>query len=309
MIDNKYKVFSAPLQGITDNTFRTLFSRYYGGVDEYVTPFIREEHGAIRKKDINDLHNNELENVVPQILPSGAEELDRLTQIVAECGYKRIDINLGCSFPPVAAHGRGSVLFNTPEKIREILVATNNHKDITYSVKMRLGFADSRQWRDVVDIINDAPLSRVSVHARYGRQQYKGECDLAEFGDFLSACKHKVVYNGDLCTEADIERIVAQFPDIEGVMLGRGLISDMNLARKLRGEEVADKRVFANFHNELANTYKASLCGDRPFLLRMKAFWEFWETEETRKAVKKVKKASSIAKYDAAVMEYLSQAE
>ena len=307
MIDNKYKILSAPLQGITDNAFRMLFDRYYGSVDEYVTPFVREEHGEIRKKDINDLRSNELPNLVPQILPSGAEELERLTTVVAEYGFKRIDINLGCSFPPVAAHGRGCVLFNMPDKLREILAAIGNRADVTYSVKMRLGYADSRQWRDVIDAINDAPLSRICVHARYGRQQYKGECDLAEFGEFLNACKHKVIYNGDLRSEDDVNRIVAQFPNIEGVMLGRGLISDMNLARKLRGITIADKQIFANFHNELANTYKSTLCGDRPFLLRMKAFWEFWETEEQHKAVKKIKKASSIAKYDAAVLEYLSQ--
>ena len=306
MIDNKYKILSAPLQGITDGTFRTFFDRYYGAVDEYVMPFIRIEHGAFRKKDINELQNNTLSNVVPQILPSGAEELHLLTQTIVEHGFHNIDINLGCSFPPVAAHGRGCVLFNSPEKFREILAAVSQHPEVKFSIKMRLGFENAQQWREVIDDINAAPLVRVCVHARFGRQQYKGECDREEFGALLALCKHPVVYNGDLRTADDVQNIISQFPNIEGVMLGRGLITDLNFARSLRGLSPADKTAFANFHNDIVNAYKTALCGDKPFLLRMKSFWEFWETEDLRKAVKKIKKASSIAKYDAAVLEYLS---
>lgn len=42
----------APLQGYTEAIYRQAHARIFGGVESYYTPFVRVEHGEIRKKDM-----------------------------------------------------------------------------------------------------------------------------------------------------------------------------------------------------------------------------------------------------------------
>ncbi len=49
--------------------------------------------------------------------------------------------------------------------------------------------------------------------ARVARQQYGGDLYLDRFTDFLEACPHPVVFNGDIRTPEDIERAKTSFPE------------------------------------------------------------------------------------------------
>ena len=49
----KYKIHFAPVQGLTDWTFRNLHAKFFGGVDAYYTPFIRvEKEDSFRSRDM-----------------------------------------------------------------------------------------------------------------------------------------------------------------------------------------------------------------------------------------------------------------
>ena len=48
-------LYMAPLQGLTEAPFRNSFERNFGGVDAYFTPFVRQEHGGPRRKDLRGL--------------------------------------------------------------------------------------------------------------------------------------------------------------------------------------------------------------------------------------------------------------
>lgn len=302
-----YEIHLAPLQGLTDTTFRRLFADYYGGIDFCYTPFIRIERGDFRLRDLKELEADELSNLVPQILPANGEEVKRLSQAIVERGYNRIDINIGCPFPPIAAHGKGCVLFNYPERIREILSAVKEMKDIEFSLKIRLGFTSCDQWKDVIDDINNTPLRHVTVHSRYGKQQYKGECDKIAFGEFLAACKHKVIYNGDLMTKADVDDIIKQFPTIAGVMIGRGILTNMSLARELRGEASLDTNNFRRYHAELVDATAQRMSGDMQILGKLKPYWEYLYPEAPHKLHKNIQKAKSLDLYLTAVSALLHE--
>ena len=47
-------VHFAPLQGYTEAAYRKAHARFFGGVETYYTPFVRVEHGEIRRKDLRD---------------------------------------------------------------------------------------------------------------------------------------------------------------------------------------------------------------------------------------------------------------
>lgn len=86
----------APIQGYTDSVYRKAHCELAGGVSMYYTPFIRLEHGEVRRRDIRDIssQNNAGVPLVPQIIAADVSELKKLTDVIRDCGYQRIDRKL-----------------------------------------------------------------------------------------------------------------------------------------------------------------------------------------------------------------------
>ena len=55
MNKNLLPIHFAPLQGYTDAAYRQAHACIFGGIDTYYSPFVRVEHGEIRRKDIRDI--------------------------------------------------------------------------------------------------------------------------------------------------------------------------------------------------------------------------------------------------------------
>ncbi len=90
---------------------------------------------------------------------------------------------------------------------------------------MRLGWEYYDEWRQVLPLLNAVPLTRIILHPRIGRQQYKGMVYKKELRLFAEMCQHPLVYNGDLHTPDDIRRIEEEYPDLDGVMIGARFVS------------------------------------------------------------------------------------
>ena len=67
----------SPLQGYTDAIYRQAHARFFGGVECYYSPFVRVEHGEIRRKDVRDIEpeNNEGFRLVPQLIAPDLEKV------------------------------------------------------------------------------------------------------------------------------------------------------------------------------------------------------------------------------------------
>lgn len=300
------KIQIAPVQGHTDAAWRHFHAEAYGQGNTYYTPFIRLEKGEFRKHDIKDFTSalNDNHTVVPQVIFKDMEELDALIGGLAALGATRIDLNTGCPFPLQTARGRGAgFVCNTVEyaKIPEVLA---KYPDIEFSLKMRLGFSDPEEWKAVMPAINAARLSHVTLHPRIAKQQYVGEVNMEQFAEFVAACEHPVVYNGDLRTPEDVRRIMESYPQLKGVMTARGVLARPSLiVESAEGEWDRDTRVekMLRFHRNLLHHYESTLCGEAQILSKIKPFWEYAEEEIGRKAWKAIKKATNMAKYHSAV--------
>ncbi len=306
------KIYMAPLQGITEAPFRNLFSRYFGGVDAYYTPFVRWEYGAVRKKDMRDLEpeRNTVDMLVPQLIAGSPEEAEKIMPEILKFGYRRVDLNMGCAFPALAKKGKGCGLMPHPEKVRELLALTARYPEVEFSVKMRLGYENAQECMELLSLLNDARLARIVVHARIGKQQYKGGCDREAFARFAEGCRHALVYNGDIMTVGDIMDLQRDFPQLDGVMIGRGLLAQPWMAAEYVSQEVwsqADRmQAMRRFHSDLFAHYEQALeGGEKQLLMKMKGFWEYLFVDGDRKMRKKIHKAQKTVDYTNAVFQLL----
>jgi tRNA-dihydrouridine synthase len=96
-----------------------------------------------------------------------------VAKYVQELGYKELNWNLGCPYPMVTKCGMGSGLISNTEKINTILEKVHAESDIIVSMKMRLGYDTTEEILDVFSF-RKIPLKNVAIHARIGKQLYKG---------------------------------------------------------------------------------------------------------------------------------------
>ncbi len=300
------KLYAAPLQGFTEAPWRNAHHEVFGGVDAYYTPFVRIERGEFRNKDIRDIapEQNRVPHLVPQLIASQPDELARLTELFLSMGYQETDINLGCPFPLMTGKHKGSGILPYPEEVKALLDELPKHPDMKFSVKMRLGLEDADEWRALLPMLNEAPLERITLHPRIGKQQYKGKPDLEAFTAFYEACTHPLVYNGDVQTMEDAHRLMKDFPRLEGIMLGRGLLARPSLATEIaEGRTWTDEELYnkvLQLHDRLLQHYEGCLQGEAQLLSKLKPYWEYLLPDMDKKVRKAIHKAVRMDKYLAA---------
>jgi tRNA-dihydrouridine synthase B len=308
-------LLSSPLQGFTDFRFRNAFNQYFGGIDTFYAPYIRFNNKLIIKNsyqiDLQLDNNTELE-VIPQIMTNDVDEFLFVVDYIQELGYKELNWNLGCPYPMVTKRGMGSGLICDPEKINHILDRVHKETDIVVSMKMRMGYEHAEEILDAFPILNSYPLKSIAIHARIGKQLYKGGVDLDAFQKCIESTKHKLYYNGDITSVAKLKEMQKRFPSIDHFMIGRGLIADPFLPSMIKNNtsEYPKNRwdIFSDFHDTIYHQYDAALSGPTPIKMKMQGFWEFFAQSfsNTQKTFKKIKKANSPRAYQQAVAEILS---
>ena len=308
------EIHFAPLQGFTDMVYRNAHHRIFGGIDAYYTPFVRiEKEMAVRPRDKRDVCRGSdiTGRLVPQLLTSDIKEFKYLVTLFIEEGYKRIDINWGCPFPMIAKKGKGCGILSYPDKIKLILDEMKHFPEISFSVKLRLGYEDVNDAFRLLPMLHDYPLHHITLHARTGIQQYKGSPDKVAFARFYESCKIPLLYNGDVCTISDIRQINKDFPQLDGIMIGRGLIANPALGweykanRRMEIPELYMK--VALLHREIFDAYAVRLQGEHQLLSKMKSLWEYFFPTVERKLHKRIMKSPCITDYLKAVDELLSR--
>ncbi|WP_282032167.1 tRNA dihydrouridine synthase [Winogradskyella eximia] len=307
-------LLSSPLQGFTDFRFRNAFNQYFGGIDTFYAPYIRFNNKLIIKNsyklDLQLENNTELE-VIPQIMTNSADEFLFVVDYIQELGYKELNWNLGCPYPMVTNRGMGSGLICDPEKINHILERVHKETDIVVSMKMRMGYENPEEILDTFPILDAYPLKNIAIHARIGKQLYKGGVNLEAFQKCIESTKHKLYYNGDITSVTKLKDMQTRFPSIDHFMIGRGLIADPFLPSMIKNDttDYPENRwdIFREFHDTIYQQYDAALSGPTPIKMKMQGFWEYFAQSfsNPQKTFKKIKKANNPRAYQQAVSEIL----
>lgn len=314
-------LLSSPLQGFTDFRFRNAQHKFFGGIDTFFAPYIRL-NGKLEikpgyQRDL-DPKNNTVPVLHPQVMTNDPDEFMFVVKYVQSLGYKELNWNLGCPYPMVTKRCMGSGLINDPQRIDAVLKKVHEESDIIVSMKMRMGYDEPTEILDVFPILDKYPIKNVAIHARIGKQLYKGGVDLDAFEKCLSASNQKIYYNGDITSVDEFREMKKRFPTIDHWMIGRGLIADPFLPAMIKKNdpEYPDNRVeiFSRFIQELFEGYASALSGKSHVLTKMTSYWEYFAQTfpDQHKTFKRIKKAKTIEAYEEAVkvnLDLLSQSE
>ena len=303
------EIHFAPLQGYTDSIFRKLHTEIFGGVDKYYTPFIRVERGDFRKKDIRELPDETELCTIPQIIASTKpEDIEKMVAMLEEKGYKEVNINMGCPFPMIAKHGMGSGLLADKEAVKAMIKVLEAHSSMQFSLKTRLGYDDENQIFEMTDIINNFPFTEVTMHPRIAKDQYSGDINHPKFAEFAKVCKHPLIYNGDVTTLDDINKISTVYPTLKGIMIGRGLLMNPALASEYKnGVIMSDKEKkdkSKQLIKKLFTQCEELMNGEEQSVAHVKAYFEYLLPDIEKRNRKKVLKANKAEKLRGAIAEF-----
>ena len=321
------------------------------GVDKYFTPFVttpKNLHFKKReKKDILPEHISGFEDpskeISVQIMSGNVETFVWGAREIRKLGYRDLNLNLGCPAPTVINRHKGAGLLTDGYYLEEMLkgiFAELKDDDIELSLKTRLGFYDEDEARDLMEIYAQFPVKELTIHARVREDYYSGKPRIEAFKDAVKAYrefggKAEICYNGDVNSPEDYLCIMNSLGDVRdevsAVMLGRGLLYDPALARRLKalekvasdadmaGESVTEVETLSasivydkwvlnseelrEYLKLLYSGYSEYIPEDRNVICKMLEHWAFLHVhfKDCEKHLKQIRKAKTRGEYSAAV--------
>ena len=266
----------APLAGFTDAPFRRMCAE--GGADLVYTEMVSAAglaHGSSPTRHLMESLPGEgplgcqLFGAEPDELAFATREVDAFSAArrrEGEAGFVELNLNAGCPMTKVTRSGAGAKLVEDPAKIFRLLKAMTASTALPVTLKTRLGPHPRRTTIfEILDAAEQAGAAGLIVHARYTSQMHGGEVHLDTLAEVVRRARIPVIGNGSVTGPAQVRAMAAC--GVAGVMIGRATLSDPQVFRRLKGEEVppADRMAdcrrhlgyLLEFRRRLAERYPA----------------------------------------------------
>ena len=290
--------YFAPMEGLTDSVYRKAHHRHFSGVTRYYMPFISPTvHRTLTPREARELPKADSVpfEAVPQLLTKVADDFLWAAGVCRDLGYTEVNLNLGCPSGTVTAKGKGAGMLRDLDHLRQFLDGIYAASPLPISVKTRLGFEDPAEFPALLDIFNDYPICELTVHPRVRKDFYNGSVNMDAFRYCLENSKAPVCYNGNLCSMAQIEAFSGEFPQVQSVMIGRGLIGDPGMLSP--GGTTVD--ALEAFMDTLLEEYQIAFGSARNAMFRLKENWHLllYRFEGSEKLGKRLRKTTDLAEY------------
>lgn len=272
------KFYLAPLEELTGFIYRNTYHKFFQPMDKYFAPFIaakQNEGRQLNRKEKADIlpENNKGLYLVPQILTNSSVDFIRTAKALMEYGYEEVNLNLGCPSKPVVNRGRGSGFLSHTEELKRFLDRIFSELDIKISIKTRIGHYDPEEFGPLMEIYNQFPLEELIVHPRVQKEFYSGIPHKDVFGMAYEKHNSPLGYNGDIFRKEDYQKLLEDFPDIDSVMLGRGVLVNPGLLGEIKQDTMLDLMQLKCFVESLCEAYLEYSVDEKRAMYKMKEIW------------------------------------
>ncbi len=224
----------APMEGVTDVAFRQVIATA-GRPDLFFTEFTNVSSYASERGRANALERLEIAPtdapIIAQIWGSRAEHFAELAAELESLGFAGLDINMGCPDRHVNAAGGGAAMIRTPELAVECLRRARAATRLPVSVKTRLGYTHVLEFREWLPVLLAEKPAALTVHLRTRKEMSKVAAHFELIPEIVELCrglspKTKLIINGDIKDLKHARTLSAQYPEVDGWMIGRGVFEN-----------------------------------------------------------------------------------
>ena len=218
----------APMEAVTDVVFRHVVARA-GAPDIYFTEFTNATgwvHAGEKAIGGRLLKTDDEQPIVAQRWGGEPGDMEQLAAHCRELGYHGIDINMGCPAKSAIKSG-GSALIRNPELAAQAIAAAKT-AGLPVSVKTRLGYTRIDEWHDWLAHLLRQDIVNLTIHLRTKKEMSKVPAHHELIPDIIAlrdelAPHTLLTINGDIEDRAHGLDLIAKYPGINGVMIGRGV--------------------------------------------------------------------------------------
>ena len=289
--------YFAPMEGLTDSVYRREHHRFFGGVDRYYMPFFSPTiHRALTSREIRELPKAESEafTAVPQVLTKDPGDFLWAAEVIRHLGYGELNLNIGCPSGTVVAKGKGSGMLRDLDELARFFDSVFSDSPLPISVKTRIGLENPEEFVDILELYNQYPMQELIIHPRVRKQFYDGEVHREWFAYAMEHSRNPLCFSGDIRTLSDIDALRKEYPGLNAVMIGRGLIADPGMLSG--GTDIAALEAFLG---ALMDDYAVEFASCRNALFRMKENWAHLHDrfEGSDRLWKKMRKTTDAAEF------------
>ena len=305
------RYYFAPMEGVTGAVYRQAHAACFPGVDRYYAPFLSptKDHRLTPKeqREILPEHNRGIA-LVPQVMTHNPSDFLWAANTLLDLGYSEVNLNLGCPSGTVTAKKKGAGLLADPPLLAALLEEIFARSPLPISIKTRLGMNSPQEFPPLLELFARYPVAELIIHPRVRGDFYQGPVRMDWFCAALEQYSGPVCYNGNLTTRAECQAFCRRFPQVNAVMIGRGLLANPALVRQAQGGPGADKPTLRLFHDTLYEEYCRRFQSVRNAMFHMKEVWFYLSClfEDSHSFQKQLRKAQDGATYERLVDQLFS---
>jgi len=231
-VEIKNPLISAPLAGISDNTFR-IFARFFGSAlncTEMISSYgiVYGHKKSLTLSDITDYERPcavQIFGPDPGIIAEAALRIENKADI--------IDINMGCPVPKVLKAKSGGYLIQDKVKIKKIISRLSSVLKKPLTIKTRIGWdAESINILDIAQIAEHSGAKAISIHGRTVKQGFSGAVDYKLIKKVKGKIKIPLIVSGDIDSPGKAVEII-DYTGCDGIMIGRAVKGRLWLLTKI----------------------------------------------------------------------------
>lgn len=224
LLFDKYPVFLAPMEDVTDIGFRMLCKQMGAAMvySEFVASdaLVRMVNKSLAKLEVCE----DERPVVIQIYGKDIDNMREAAKIVVDQAHPDVlDLNFGCPVKKVAGKGAGAGMLQNVPQMLAITRAVVDAVDVPVTVKTRLGWdQDHRIIVDLAEQLQDCGIQALTIHGRTRAQMYTGEADWTLIGEVKNNPRMRIpiIGNGDITTPERAKECFDRY-GVDAVMVGR----------------------------------------------------------------------------------------
>ncbi|MGC9151429.1 MAG: tRNA dihydrouridine synthase DusB [Microbacter sp.] len=223
---DSFPLFLAPMEDVTDRTFRKLCKEF--GADLVFTEFISADaliRGIDRSHQKLTIHEEE-RPVAIQLYGKDVSSMVEAARIAYEANPDFIDLNFGCPVKRVAGKGAGAGLLRDVPTLLAITSAVVKAVPIPVTVKTRLGWDEnSKIIVSLAEKLQDCGIAALTIHGRTRSQMYSGEADWSLIGEVKNnpMIHIPIIGNGDVSSPEQAKDYFNRY-GVDAIMIGRSAI-------------------------------------------------------------------------------------
>jgi tRNA-dihydrouridine synthase B len=241
-------LFFAPMEGITDESFRRTILKLYPEWDYLATDFLRvPSAGHYPMKHLIRHMGQELfeipwiqDKTQYQILTAHKSFTVDLVKQVNDLGIPWLDVNLGCPSNTVTKNRGGSFLLTDLPALRTLMTNIRNNYTGRLTAKVRIGYEHTNEFEDSIRLLNDVGVEMITVHGRTKAMMYKEPARWEFIKRAVEISQVPIIGNGDVWATVDVDRMLKE-TGCHGVMAARGALKSPWMAQDYKRGDLGDE--------------------------------------------------------------------